>query len=83
MLSCKQVSQLVTEADFRRLSWRERLGMRLHLLICVACARFERQAAFLRTAARRYADRVESGGLGPALPDAARERIADRLRQGP
>jgi hypothetical protein len=27
----------------RALTWRERLALRLHLLVCKACPRFERQ----------------------------------------
>jgi hypothetical protein len=54
MLSCKDTSLLVTRALDEPLSWRQRLGVRLHLAMCGACRRFERQTAFLRRAARRY-----------------------------
>lgn len=79
MLSCKETSLLVSESFDRRLSWRERIALRMHLLVCGACRTFANQMAFLRTAARRFgrgADAPESLRLSPG----ARERIARRLR---
>lgn len=55
MLTCKQVFLLGVQSNYRQLSWRERLGMRMHLMFCDACGRFRRQMAFLHEAARRFA----------------------------
>jgi hypothetical protein len=52
MLSCKEAGILMSQALDRRLSFRERFSLRLHLAICEGCRRFERQMAFLRTACR-------------------------------
>jgi hypothetical protein len=57
MLSCKEVTHLVSEGLDRRLGWWERARLRLHLLICDGCTNFSRQVAFLREAVRRLADR--------------------------
>lgn len=54
MPTCKEVHRLVSEAMDRDLSLTERLRVRMHLLICVACTRFERQMALLRSALRRF-----------------------------
>ena len=53
MLSCKEVTHLVSQGLDRRLSPGERLRMRLHFLICSGCTRFQRQMAFLRLAVKR------------------------------
>jgi Putative zinc-finger len=37
MLSCRDVSELATDFMERTLSLRARLGLRLHLSLCVAC----------------------------------------------
>ena len=55
MLSCKQTARLVSLSYDKRLSWRERLGVRLHLLACDACRNFTRQMRFLREVTRRFA----------------------------
>jgi len=53
MLSCKEVTHLVSQGLDRRLSAGERLRMRLHFLICRGCTRFQQQMQFLRVAVRR------------------------------
>ncbi len=54
VVSCKEASLLLSEAEDRRLSLVERLKLRLHLSVCEACTRFSQQIAFLRKAMRRY-----------------------------
>ncbi|MHB8471864.1 MAG: anti-sigma factor family protein [Gammaproteobacteria bacterium] len=56
MLTCKDVSILVSDAQDRRLMAREWFQVRLHLLICVACHNFAQQLRLLRGAARRHHD---------------------------
>lgn len=53
MLSCKDSSRLMSEAEDRRLGFGERVGLRLHLAICSGCRNAARQFAFLRRAMRR------------------------------
>jgi hypothetical protein len=54
MISCKDVSRLVSRQEDARLPYWQQVRLRLHLSICVACANFERQVRFLRTAMRKY-----------------------------
>jgi hypothetical protein len=54
MLNCKEASQLVSRQLDEPLPLGRRIELRLHLLLCVACRRFEQQAALLREAMRRY-----------------------------
>jgi hypothetical protein len=56
MRTCKEVSELLSQAQERRLGAGERLSVRLHLLICKGCTNFRAQLQFLRTAVRRYRD---------------------------
>jgi hypothetical protein len=56
MLSCKEVSMLLSQAQERRLGWRETLGLELHLILCDGCASFRAQLAFIRAAVQRYRD---------------------------
>jgi hypothetical protein len=79
MYTCKQVTQLVLERHERPLSWRERVGLRLHLLICAACTRFAQQMRFLRSVAHRFAARHLEEADKTALPAAAKERIRRTL----
>jgi hypothetical protein len=80
MPSCKEVSRLVSESMDRELPFRQRLSMRLHLLMCSLCSRFRRQIRFLREAAHAFGKGEE--GEQPAnvqLSPEARARIKQVL----
>ena len=48
MKTCKQATALMVAREDRALNWRDRLALRLHLLVCKACPRFERQMLGMR-----------------------------------
>jgi hypothetical protein len=50
--SCREVHRLVSEGMDRELSLVERTRMRLHLMVCGACTRFNAQMGLLRRAMR-------------------------------
>lgn len=54
MLSCKDVTHLLSEAQDRKLSIAERMHLGLHLAMCKGCQNFKRQMRFLREACSRY-----------------------------
>ena len=54
MISCKDASRLVSRQEDAPLMFWQRVTLRLHLSVCAACMRFERQIRFLRTAMRKY-----------------------------
>lgn len=80
MLSCKEVSILLSRACDQRLPWRVRLAVRLHLLYCRGCTRLGKQLRFLRTAGRRFSDQLDSTSQ-QRLPEEARRRIRAALEQ--
>jgi hypothetical protein len=53
-ISCKDASRLISQLQDGNIPLPERLRIRLHLLLCDACTRFERQVRFLREALRNY-----------------------------
>lgn len=61
MLNCKDASQLCSEALDRPLGLRERLTLRMHLMMCSGCTQYDRQMAYLRTIARRYSQGAVTG----------------------
>lgn len=54
MLDCKDTSALVSRSMDESLSWRQRMAVRVHLVMCGACRRFAAQMSFLRQAGRSY-----------------------------
>lgn len=82
MLSCKNVCHIASESLDRTLSVRERLAVKLHLLMCSACQRVATQMELLRTVARhiRSAEDAEPDSEQGTLSTEARARIRERLR---
>ena len=64
MLTCKEVSRLVSQGLDRRLSLRERIALRIHLAMCHGCENFSRQMQFLRRAARGLATAEDADERG-------------------
>jgi hypothetical protein len=54
IISCKEASRLVSRREEAPLTVWQQLVLRLHLSVCAACMRFEKQIAFLRDAMRQY-----------------------------
>ena len=54
LITCKEASRLISQELDHPLPWHRRLVLRVHLLWCEACRRYNRQARFLREAMRRY-----------------------------
>jgi hypothetical protein len=52
--TCKEVHRLVSEGMDRELSVVERTRVRLHLVVCEACTRFNGQMDLLRKAMRNF-----------------------------
>jgi hypothetical protein len=78
MLSCKEVSLLLSKACDQELPWRVRLAVRLHLLYCRGCTQFEKHLQVLRAAGRRLAQSDTLPG-GATLSVTARNRIRAAL----
>ena len=54
IISCKDASRLMSRREDAALSTWQRIVLRLHLSVCAACMRFERQIRYLRSAMQQY-----------------------------
>ncbi|WP_439606803.1 zf-HC2 domain-containing protein [Hydrogenophaga sp.] len=57
--TCKEVSALLIAREDRALPLAERLALRLHLAMCEACPRFERQLLTMRNAMGQWRNYTE------------------------
>lgn len=64
--TCKQVAALLIAREDRALPLAERVALRLHLVACDACPKFERQVLTLRHAMRQWRHYVEDDAPGNA-----------------
>lgn len=82
MLTCKEVTRLVSDSLDRPLPLWRRLQMWVHLRMCALCLRFRDQTLFLRAAAQAYmrVEREAAASPREQLSAATRERIKQALR---
>ena len=55
--SCREVSELLSQAQERPLTLVEKFGLHVHLPLCEGCRNFKRQLVFMREAFKRYLER--------------------------
>ncbi len=67
MLSCKESTHLISEAQDRSLSFSEKAALKTHLLFCAGCRRYREQLGFLRTLCRQHT--IHSKALGDGQAD--------------
>ncbi|MEP6847355.1 MAG: zf-HC2 domain-containing protein [Acidobacteriota bacterium] len=77
---CKEIVQIVSASLDGRLTLRERLIMRLHLMACRPCVRYMRQSEFLSEATHHLEDKLKEEVFTGHLTDESRQRIKEVLR---
>ena len=75
MMTCKEVSTLVSMEHLAEAPAAQRIAARLHLMMCRHCRAFHRQLRAIGQAARLIARDIER-----EAPSAFESRIVDRLR---
>lgn len=73
MLRCHDIVRRADDYLAGELSWRRRLALHMHLLMCVHCKRFVRQLRFLLRAIPF---------MHPPAGDAEVDQVMTRLRHG-
>jgi hypothetical protein len=78
--NCKEAVRLQSQALDHRLPGMERLGLRLHLVLCMWCRRYGKQIRLLRDAAHEHPEELAEA-VPQKLSAAAKERISQSLRK--
>jgi putative zinc finger protein len=78
MMNCKQASQLISRGLDVTLSKRERLALKLHLLMCKYCSRFRQQLMAINVAISKIGKQIEDDP-NIRLPDETKARIVKSL----
>ena len=70
MLNCQRATRLFSDSGERKLTTRERLSLKMHIMMCSACRHFGRHMDILRKLSRHYA----SSGSDPGPQDDEHEK---------
>jgi len=82
MLACRDVAELISRSMDTSIPIGKWIGVRVHLLMCKFCARYERQLLLVRETLRRLVaeEHRHEGPAGETLSEVERERIKKSLR---
>jgi hypothetical protein len=82
MITCRQASQLVSKERDVGLSWRERASLRLHVMMCAMCRRYQAQLGFLSRVAAGLEQALERHGEALAgLDERRKQEILEAVRR--
>ena len=81
MPTCKETTELASRAMDERLSFADRMALRMHLAICENCTRFNQQLQEMRRLFRAETGaNDDAAGACPRSPATHRKRIAEKAR---
>lgn len=77
--SCREAARLQSQQMDLSLGLAQRIGLRIHLLLCKWCRRYGIHIRFLRAASRQSAEEQEKNL--PGMPTETRNRIQRKLSE--
>jgi len=77
--SCRQVSQLVSDAHERPLSLAEKFRLRLHMIMCAPCKNYEKDIFLISGILKRFQTKGSDEDIG--LSKQGFKRIQQALRK--
>ncbi len=77
MLTCKEVTEMVSNKLDRKLSLIERLKLKLHLMICKHCKSYANQLNFIHALSNRADEHIEALEIG--LSASAKNRLRESI----
>lgn len=77
MLRCKTVSDALAKSKHWNLPWYRRLGLHLHVGLCIMCGRYNRQVMVMQDGVREYLrhEMEDAPPPGQRLSPEAREKL--------
>ena len=76
---CKEIVKIITASMDEKLSWREWLLMKIHLLSCDPCVNFLKQIKFIREALTKSEEKLAQHDSSVKLSEDARSRLKEAL----
>lgn len=81
MMDCREISRMVSASMDRKLPLYQRIGIRMHVLMCRYCYRYRKQLLLLRKVIHLNVNLSQKISSEIHLPEAARTRIIERLNR--
>lgn len=78
MLHCDKVSKYISDSMDRKLTFWQRAGVRMHLMMCKHCARFERQLKVIRKESRKDVESYPQERLDESVKENIKQLLKDK-----
>ena len=84
MWMCRQVAKALADGDYDQLPLGKKVGLKLHVFLCVMCGKYHRQVMDMQDGVRGFLEHEEEPQVAPDvhLSEDARERLTKALHQG-
>lgn len=79
--TCEMITQKISESMDHKISFIDRIKIRIHLLGCKFCQRFEKQLLTMRKIIENQANNLDELSTGPKLSDEAKNKMKLKLQQ--
>ncbi|MFB6343465.1 hypothetical protein ACE1ET_17205 [Saccharicrinis sp. FJH62] len=80
MLTCLEATKLTVQKSFRKLSFTEKLQLKMHHTVCHACRKFDSQNTFIDHAVKTYIESTEKNN-DLKLSDRRKKVISDAMHE--
>lgn len=81
MISCKKASELLDKKSVLKLSVREKIALKLHLIICEACKRYKKQTRFLDKMLQSHSQIADPDQVPQHTNERLKDKIFTRLKE--
>ena len=79
MLSCKETAELASKSLDTKLTMRQKIGLRLHLMMCKLCSNYTKRLKFVHRTMGSEEQNETLNQCEESLSTSARERIRQKL----
>jgi hypothetical protein len=79
MFNCNKISRLVSESFDREIPLFQKVGLRIHFLMCRICSRYADQLRILRETVCLYGMPKKDDGPLVSLPTQAKDRVKSSI----
>jgi len=79
--ACEIISQKISESMDHKISLSDRMRIRIHLLGCKLCRRYEKQLITMQKMMEKRANEINELPDGPKLSSDAKQRMKQNIKQ--
>ena len=79
--ACEVISQKISESMDHKISLIDRIKIRIHLLGCKFCQRYEKQLITMQKMMENRANEADESHDGPKLSSDAKQRMIQNIKQ--